>query len=95
MGFLAGFPMRKWFPVWVPDEAPSHIPEPRAFPVTPVSPERSLLTSGRHWSWINKHSWAMGLQQRMHQKGSKCPRCKSQGLDQAPMCVARCRERHQ
>ena len=77
----------KGFSVWVL--------EPPAFLVTPVRPCRSLLTSGRHWWWISKRSWATGVQQRMHQKGSKCPKCRSQGLDQAPMCFGRHHSRHQ
>ena len=95
MRFLAGFLIRKGFSVWIPDGVPDHIPEPRAPPVTPVCPCRALLTSSGHWWWISKLFWAMGMQQRMHQKGSKCPKCRSQGLDQAPMCVGRYHQRHQ
>ena len=95
MGFSAGFLIKQGFSFWVPDGLPGHILEPLAFPVTPVCPCRSLLTSDRHWWWISKRSWAMGLRQRMRQEGSKSPRCRSQGLDQAPMCVEQCHRRHQ
>ena len=89
MGFSAGFLIRKGFSVCVPHGVPDHVLEPPAPLVTPVCPCRSLVTYGRHWWLISRRSWAMGLQERMHQKGSKCPKCKSQGLDQAPMCVGR------
>ena len=56
MGFSAGFLIRKGFSIWVPDGVLDHIPEPRAFPITPVCPCRSLSTSGRHWWWISKRS---------------------------------------
>ena len=94
MGFSAGFVIRKGFLVWVPEWVPDHLPDPPAFLVTTVCPRRSMLTSGRHWWWIGNHSSVMALQRKMDQKGSKCPKCISQGLDHIFTCVGRYRERH-
>ena len=95
MGFSARDVIKKGFSIWVRDRLRDHIPEPLAFPVTLVCRYRPLLTSGRHLWSIGNHSWAMGLQQRTDQKGSKCPICTSQGLDEAPMCVRGYCRRHQ